>query len=296
MSKLKKALTLSFLADSLALSGHWIYDQNILAKHNLEQLEAPLIKDYHPQKQKGELTHYGDQTLVLLESLAAKKQFDLEDFASRWQKLFTNYSDYIDHATRITLENFGMGWGPEDSGSMMKDLAGASRIFPLFLVYDQLEELEEAANLQTAMTHKHVQVVEASSFFTRLAYALNKKEDINQALSFALEKNFANLPAQEWVKKAQEVLPLDANKALLKLGQTCHLDEAFPSTIYLLLKFFANPEEGLIANVKAGGDSAARGLVLGFCFGLKKEADKLISLWIKDFKLKESLNKLLEQF
>lgn len=296
MSKLKKALTLSFLSDSLALSSHWIYDQNLLTKYNLEQLQAPLIKDYHPQKQKGELTHYGDQTLILLESLAAKKQFDLEDFASRWQKLFTNYSDYIDHATRITLENFERGWGPEDSGSMMKDLAGAARIFPLFLVYEKLEELEEAANLQTAMTHKHVQVVEASSFFTRLAYALNKEEDINQALTFALEKNFANLPAQDWIQKAQGLLTLNTNEALLKLGQTCHLDEAFPATIYLLLKFFNNPKEGLIANVRAGGDSAARGLILGFCFGLKKEADQLISLWIEDFSLKEHLNNLLEKF
>ncbi|KUJ95691.1 MAG: ADP-ribosylation/Crystallin J1 [Desulfonauticus sp. 38_4375] len=262
MSQIKEAITLSFLADSLALGGHWIYDQEVLKKHSWEHLQAPLIKDFHPHKQAGELTHYGDQTLVLLQSLAEKKEFDLQDFALKWQNLFLDYSDYIDHATRISLDNFKLGWGPEDSGSMMNDLAGAARIFPLFLLYARdLEVLEKAAQAQTAMTHKHEQVVEASSFLSRVAH-----------------------------------LDLPADQVLLKLGQTCHIDEAFPATLYLLLKFFTTPKQGLIANVLGGGDSAARGLILGFFFGLTPKGKELLSLWLPEFKLAATLKSLLDQF
>jgi len=297
MSQIKEAITLSFLADSLALGGHWIYDQEVLKKHSWEHLQAPLIKDFHPHKQAGELTHYGDQTLVLLQSLAEKKEFDLQDFALKWQNLFLDYSDYIDHATRISLDNFKLGWGPEDSGSMMNDLAGAARIFPLFLLYARdLEVLEEAAQAQTAMTHKHEQVVEASSFLSRVGFALLQNPDLEKALEFGLEKEFTYLPAKKWLEKARAHLDLPADQALLKLGQTCHIDEAFPATLYLLLKFFTTPKQGLIANVLGGGDSAARGLILGFFFGLTPKGKELLSLWLPEFKLAATLKSLLDQF
>jgi ADP-ribosylglycohydrolase len=69
----------SFLADSLSLGVHWIYDVNRIKKEfgRVENLLKPLPDSYHPTKDRGEFTHYGDQMLVLLESVSAKGRFDL---------------------------------------------------------------------------------------------------------------------------------------------------------------------------------------------------------------------------
>jgi hypothetical protein len=79
----------SFIADSLALGVHWIYDASKIANEygRVETFIKPKEDSYHPTKDKGEFTHYGDQQLVLLESVAAKNGFDLNDFSDRWQRL-----------------------------------------------------------------------------------------------------------------------------------------------------------------------------------------------------------------
>jgi len=47
-------------------------------------------------KSKGDFTHYGDQTFVLLESVGQTKGFELQDFATRWKRLFEDYKGYFD--------------------------------------------------------------------------------------------------------------------------------------------------------------------------------------------------------
>ena len=71
----------SFAADSLALGVHWIYDAQKISNQfgRVEKFLKPREDSYHATKDRGEFTHYGDQQLVLLESVAAKKGFDLND-------------------------------------------------------------------------------------------------------------------------------------------------------------------------------------------------------------------------
>jgi ADP-ribosylglycohydrolase len=97
----------SFAADSLALGVHWIYDAEKIKQDfcRVDALRKPLPNSYHPTKEKGEFTHYGDQTFVLLESIAAKRGFDLSDFSTRWRDLFKTYRGYFDQATKMTLQN-----------------------------------------------------------------------------------------------------------------------------------------------------------------------------------------------
>ncbi len=105
--KAKAMVLTSFIGDSLALGAHWIYSVEKIEKDfgRVENFLDPDPDSYHPTKKKGEFTHYGDQSFVLLESLAARGSFDPEDFTQRWQKLFTGYNGYYDQATKGTLEN-----------------------------------------------------------------------------------------------------------------------------------------------------------------------------------------------
>lgn len=80
-------------ADSLALGVHWIYDTEKIRLDygRVDHLISPGPESYHPTKQKGEFTHYGDQTFTLLDSVAKAGKFDPAVFfrlAGPVQRLF----------------------------------------------------------------------------------------------------------------------------------------------------------------------------------------------------------------
>ena len=62
----------SFAGDALALGGHWVYNAAVIEKKygRLDRYENPLGRSYHPTKEKGAFTHYGDQMLLLLDDIA----------------------------------------------------------------------------------------------------------------------------------------------------------------------------------------------------------------------------------
>jgi len=127
MEKAEGMVLASFAGDALALGVHWIYDPERILREfgRVNDYLAPKPDSYHPTKGKGAFTHYGDQTVVLLESLAARRGFDGADFATRWRALFADYRGYLDKATKGTLANFAAGRGPEASASPSGDLTAA---------------------------------------------------------------------------------------------------------------------------------------------------------------------------
>src|SRR6056297_2867181 len=135
--KIKAAVTASFVADCMALGPHWIYDTEVIKARfgEIDSPAAPGNDSFHKTKKKGDFTHYGDQMLVFLRSLAEKKAFDLQDFSEKWRAMFKDYDGYIDGATRKTLEKYEKGKQAENAGSLSNDFAGAARIAPLTLVY-----------------------------------------------------------------------------------------------------------------------------------------------------------------
>ena len=79
-----KALVLaSLVADALSLGVHWIYNTNVIDKKwgRVEEYIQPERPTFHPSKDIGDFTHYGDQTLVLLNSVAADSGFNIINFA-----------------------------------------------------------------------------------------------------------------------------------------------------------------------------------------------------------------------
>ena len=138
MKENTKAMVLaSFAADALALGAHWIYDISVIKEKigRVTVYHAPLADSFHQGKQKGDFTHYGDQMLVLLRSMASGKGFSLDAFARQWRDSFDDYTGYRDHATGQTLKNFNAGLAPDRAGSRSTDLGGASRMAPLGHVY-----------------------------------------------------------------------------------------------------------------------------------------------------------------
>ena len=288
----------SFAADALALGVHWIYNTNVIDKKwgRVEEYIKPERPTYHPTKDLGELTHYGDQTLLLLKSIADCSGFDLNDFANRWQEFFKYFEGYFDGATKATLENFATDKGPADAGSNSDDLAGASRIAPLAFCYrNNLKKFTTAARTQTALTHNNRYVIEAAEFFGRVVWQVLRGETPTAGIKQALKDGFERDPFQKWVREGLDSVESDTRQAMLDLGQMCEIEAAFPCVVHLIAKYEDNLKEGLIENVMAGGESAGRGLIVGMVLGAHQGIDAIPEKWLSELKSYQEIVGLMDR-
>ena len=288
----------SFAADSLALGVHWMYDaQQISSQHGrVEKFIKPREGSYHPTKEKGEFTHYGDQQMVLLESVAAKRGFDLNDFSERWQRFFRDYHGYFDGATKKTLANFSKGKGPQDSGSPSNDLAGAARLAPLVFCYrDNLDEMIRAARAQTRMTHSDPLTVHSAEFFARVIWKTLKGASPSEAISEVTEDNYSDTIFAEWVQEGFQSKDMESVPAIGSFGQSCHTPSAFPGVIHLIAKYEKDLKEALVQAVMAGGDNAARGMAVGMIVGAHLGKEHLPEEWLTELRKAGEIRNLLMQ-
>ncbi len=298
--RIENAIIAAFIADALSLGVHWVYETSDIEQKygRLQEMVPPVLAPYHEGKEKGEFTHYGDQMLVLLESVKKKASFDLNDFSESWQALFASYSGYIDHATKVTLEHFDAGKTPGDSGSQSTDLAGAVRIPPLLLKYgDDLEGLIIAARQQTAMTHNQDQVIYIAEWASRCAYLVLHGETPSKSMFLALDQMSGQMSDDsrlaKMVEKGYQTRNDDTLKTIAEFGQMCSLGAALPSSVHLIAKYEDNYNDGMIENIMAGGDSAARGILSGFIIGCHKDGQTISAKWINDLKVIEQITTLI---
>jgi len=281
----------SLVGDALSLGPHWVYDQSVIADElgAITTYHTP-ISDYHPGKEAGDFTHYGDQVLLLLASIEREGRFELEDFAAHWQAFWedTPTTSYRDGATKSTLERLATGRPPSLPGSRSNDLAGAARIAPLFLLeWESDEALFAAARAQTRFTHGNPAVIEAAEFIARVVLAVQRGREIPAALEMvAALDHWEALPA-DWLSAAQETSTSDQTDRAVAadLGLTCHMPDAFPLVLYFLLRYPEDPVTALQRNAEAGGDSAARGLILGMIYGARFGSEPLPAAWIEELRL-----------
>jgi ADP-ribosylglycohydrolase len=299
MNEKAKAMVLaSFAADALSLGVHWIYNTNVIDKKwgRIEGYIKPERPTYHPTKDRGEFTHYGDQTLVLLKSIAGSSGFDLNSFAADWQFFFKSYEGYFDGATKATLKNFEEGHGPAEAGSESDDFAGAARIAPLVYRFrSDLDKLIASARAQTALTHNNRQVIDSAEFFARVAFKVLHGESPTAAIKLTMGEGFDREPYAEWVESGTNSIQTDTRQAMLDFGQMCEIGAAFPSLIHLITKYEDNLKKGLIENAMAGGDSAGRGLTLGMILGAHLGIEAIPASWLAELKAYGEIVDLLDQ-
>lgn len=287
MSENARAMLIaSFAADALALGGHWVYNASVIEKKygRMERFEEPLGRSYHPTKHKGDLTHYGDQMLLLLETIAEKPGFALAHFSNTWRSFFDTYDGYVDKATTETIENFKRTNAPIERGSSSTDLGGAARIAPLVYYYQHNKDaLLAATHAQTVMTHNHPEVNDAAIFFSEVVWRVLDGVSPLKAIDQAIEEEpFDRSPIKSWVASALETVALDTTAVISDFGQMCESSAAFPGVIHLIAKYENNLKNALVENVMAGGDSAARGMLTGMVLGAHHGMAAIPELWISE--------------
>ena len=288
----------SLIGDALALGPHWIYNQReIHEKLGRVTTYQPPLAIYHAGKMAGDFTHYGDQTLVLLRSITETGGFDLASFASAWQAFWENPAtiSYRDSATKATLAHLHSHSSP---ASTSDDIAGAARIAPLFLLdWENDDALLAAVRSQTAFTHGDPAVIEAAEFFACVTLAVQRGITIKAALLKTQDSGIWQALSAEWLANALESATFDEtdSAALHRHGLSCRVGDAFPGICHLLLRHPEDPALALIENANAGGDSAARGMILGLVYGARFPITTWPGGWSAGLRARDEIDGLIHQ-
>lgn len=294
--KIKGLILGSLIGDALSLGVHWEYNPHKIAKTHgrVESYLDPEEDSYHPGKKAGDFTHYGDQELVLLESVAAAGGFDLADYAKRWQELFADYSGYLDKASKATLENFAAGAGPDKSGSDSTDLSAASRIAPLFLGYQgDLEKLLRDVRDMIAMTHNNPHVLDAAAYLARAVHHSLEGAGTKEAMDAALEADYPSGLVRGWVEQGLASLDQETMRAVGHFGRACPVENLLPGVVHILAKHPRDLKEGLVESVMTGGDNAARAMYVGTLLGAVQGLEAVPGEWIKGLGKSQRILELL---
>jgi ADP-ribosylglycohydrolase len=214
----------------------------------------------------------------------------------RWRELFKNYNGYYDQATKATLENFSLGKKPKDIGSPSNDLAGASRVAPLVFCYrEDLNTLVEAARAQTRMTHNNPQVIDSAEFFARVSWMVLRGTSPVPAMEEVSNQVFEKSSLSRWVKDGIESRGMESVSTITRFGQSCHVEAVFAGVVHLIARYENNLEEALIQAVIAGGDSAARGMVVGMVLGAHLGGESLPEQWVSGLQREGAILDLLDK-
>jgi len=280
MDKYNGMIIGSFLGDAFALGLHWIYDTDLVKASfsDLTKLQAPHESSFHKGKVKGDFTHYGDQTFNMLKLVSEKEELNEKVFAESFKEFMKDYEGYRDHATKETLSFL------DDNvikGSSSDELGGVVRMSPiLFFKREDKELAKKLVVIQTKLTHDNEQLLEISEFIVDVTYAviggLKPSEAINE-----ISVNFSSF-IKDMILRAKAKLSEYTTEVIKEFGQSCSSSNAFPSLIYLLLKYEENIKDALVANVLAGGDSAARGMLVGMILGAYHGEENLPKDWLLD--------------
>lgn len=288
----------SFIGDSLALGAHWVYNTTAIDKKagRVDTLIPPIVETFHPNKEAGEFTHYGDQQLLLLRFLAENREINAEAYFTAWADTMRNYAGYMDHATKDTLANFDASQNALQSGSGSEDLAGATRAVPLVYRYAQdLDSLLSYVEEFVKVTYNNDIVLDASRFFTLLLTDVLQGTPPVKSLKSLLDQGGWSEEITGLVRKGLESAGNGTRDTIKEFGQACPTTHGLPGTVHLICRYEKNFEKSLVENVMAGGDSAARGLLTGAVLGAYNGYEAIPERWRTGLKAGDEIEKLLDR-
>jgi len=84
----------------------------------------------------------------------------------------------------------------------------------------------------------------------------------------------------DMVKSGLATQGQDTRKTIAGFGQMCSVGAALPATIHLIVSYENDLKAALVENVMAGGDSAARGMLVGMVLGAYGGMDAIPQEWV----------------
>lgn len=323
------ALWGAFIGDALAMPVHWYYDRAALRRDYGEIRGFVAPRNPHPDSilwrssykppapeydilhdqvrfwgKRGihyhQFLHPGENTLnlklaaVLMESLAARGDYDADDYLRRYIEFLRTpgkHSDtYVEECHRRFFENLAKGLPPRECGSEDIHIGGLSSV-PVLAVFYRHDEARARAAVRehVALTHRSSGVLEAADQLARLLISALHGVPAGPLYEGAwLEVARARAEDGRWLLTR----PDDEVVGDL-FSPACYIGDAWPSVLYLAAKYVEDPEEGLVSNTMLGGDNCHRGAALGALLGAANGEFGLPELWREGLKEAGRLARLI---
>ena len=270
----------ALVADAASLGLHWIYDVGRVAKladargsaafvpidpKNFEGVPAYFA---HAARHDGQCTQYGETLLAAMRALhETGGTFRQDAVQAAFVETFGpggTYAGYIDRPTRGTLDNIACGQtdpsGIDDdqlpATARLPALVAASKLVPDAATIEAMIRVTNVNADASAYGHAFVQVLASVLSGATISEALRAGADaaadpIRSALTAALTAEEADSVAYGEITQ-----------------RACHLPMAMPLAFHILER--APTFTGAIErNIRAGGDSAGRAILIGAIMGAR---------------------------
>ncbi|MGF1483256.1 MAG: ADP-ribosylglycohydrolase family protein [Opitutales bacterium] len=243
----------------------------------------------------------GDNTVnlqlvrVLLQSIEACGCYDQEDYLRRYLEFFLqpdgNPDHYIPHAHREFFKNYARGKELQRCGMQGTHLDGIVLCLPLMLMHARnLTTMKKVAREHLALTHQGEAVARGVEFACDALHQMLQGHEVETALFEKVGRDrytFLTMPYRRWRDQSD-----DRYIAAHELGRGPLCEDAIPLTLYLAIKYAADPELALATNASLGGDNAHRGAILGALLGAANGCEAIPGDWVEGLTACAELDRL----
>ena len=274
VARVESALLGAYVADAAALGFHWLYDPERIADlaGDSPAFRQPDATDFegfkgvfvHPDKVAGDLSQYGAQLRVAVQSmLATDGAFDVTDFQDRFAATFGpggSWVGYIDKATKGTLANIAAD--KRSPSGVADDQVPAVARLPAVMAAGGVSavEIDEIIAI-TSVTEIAAQWGPVAASLLRAAYdGMSPRE---AALSVASKAGGGPGDVLTEAVRGDEA---DTVAFAGQVGRACTLSQAIPVIFHICARS-KTYKDAIERNILAGGDNCGRGPVLGAVFG-----------------------------
>lgn len=302
-----------------AIWGQFIGDAACLGVHLLSPDE---LKQKYPQgakgfdqpsqgvegKQAGDLTHYGEAALLMLQSVSELGYFSAPDFGPRFVAHFGDeeYRGPLDNATKGTIEKYrahaeqrrGASYhfqgGADDDGP-----ATATRLAPVVVNRFHQGSLLKVAENATRVCQDNQRAVVYTKCHAVITKELLAGSDLRDAVKTAANAIHGDGEYGKEISIATEslfgMLDKDVREVTKQFGQGSSLKSCLPAAIHCALKYQNDFRRAVVETANAGGDSAARAALIGTWLGALHGVQGIPEEWRNQLRAKDKIEQGIEK-
>ena len=263
---------------------HWLYDPERLASiagakdpvflpADRQHFEGAQGYFAHEGKRAGEASQYGAVLTLAMDSLVDSRCHpDIADYQRRYLAFFGPGGDwlgYIDRPTRGALAKIGSAVDddtPLVTGIDDDQMPALSPVPAMVAADPDHTDLEARVTSMVKVTNDNPLASEAALITARLIRSTVDGEDLSMSLATEAEK--AGEVLQPLLCEALDRRDEATVDVAGHFGRACHVHQGMPVVFHILGKA-GSYEEGIRANVLAGGDSCGRAMALGSILGAR---------------------------
>jgi hypothetical protein len=279
------ALMGALIADAAALGLHWLYDVDRIAavadqsQAAFTPIDAAHFKEAkgyfaHGARRDGMLSQYGETLALAMRNLNDQGGFDVAAYQDSYVAHFGpggGYVGYIDRPTRGTLDNIANG--QTNPSGIDDDQHPAISTLPAIVArYHRSPELNDHVAAAIQVSNVNADADRYGLIFANALASVLQGTNLQDALDAAAQ-------AEPLLDAALTTPETDSIAYGAVTQRACHLPQGMPLSFHIL-KHSSSFEDAVERNVRAGGDSCGRAMMIGALAGAAYGSDAIPGDWM----------------